>query len=358
VRIAFFCYPAEQGWLPDAVERGVGGSEEAVIHVAAGLAARGHEVFVANCGARANVTINGVVWTSFATLDRKTPFDIAIVWRRPGLVRWIPRELSVGRVYLWMHDAIETEIVMRHEASYHKLFVLSRFHRCLYPALSSDRFLVTSNGIEPLDFAGSSLRDPHLMVYGSAYERGLRMLLESWRTIRKAVPDARLNIFYGWQSLQRFRPEHCAKLRPYFERLMRQPGITHLGRIGHADVARQYRQGGVWAYPCSFPETSCISAMKAQAGGAVPVVIPTGALRETVQFGYKTMRSYTDYRGMPVSRRVLDEWREALIALLRAPEHQERIRREMRPASLRRFSWSRVVSQWLDEFGDVKRAAA
>src|SRR5262245_54861441 len=120
--------------------------------------------------------------------------------------------------------------------------VLSRFHRCLYPQLPSHRVLVTSNGIVTRDFRGSIARDPQLMVYGSAYERGLRALLESWGQIRAAVPNARLNIFYGWQTIQRLRVEHYERLRPLFDRMMAQPGITHLGRIGHEEVARQYKE--------------------------------------------------------------------------------------------------------------------
>lgn len=79
------------------------------------------------------------------------------------------------------------------------------------------------------------------------------------------------------------------------------PGVTHLGRLSHAAVADQFRRARIWAYPCSFRETSCITAMKARAGGAIPAVIPNGALRETVRFGFRTGRDFDNPGGPAVT---------------------------------------------------------
>ncbi len=350
VRIIFFCYPAStEIWSPETIQDGIGGSEEAVIYLAARLAERGHEVRVYNRARGEERTAAGVIYAGYDQLPDNR-IDIGIVWRRPGLFHWLLSGLRIRRLYLWLHDAVE---VSRFEAMlgiFHKVMVLSRFHRLLYPRVPREKILTTSNGIECGQFSETVPRDPHLMAYGSSYNRGLRTLLERWGEIRRAVPDARLNIFYGWQVLERLNPARCARIRPHFEHLMRQEGICHLGRLSHREVARQYSMAGVWAYPCSFPETSCISAMKAQAGGAVPVVIPTGALRETVKFGFTTMRSYTDFRGLPFPRRIIDEWLQGLIAVLRAPQMQEQLRATMIPFSRRRFDWSRVAIHWEQEF--------
>ncbi len=349
MRIAFFCYPAiDNVWSAKSVETGIGGSEEAVIHMAALLAARGHEVSVYNSHAADPLRIGGVTYESYGP-GAESPVTVAVVWRRPGLLSLV-RKLQCRRIYLWLHDMLDFERIAPRVKHFHKVMVLSRFHRSRYPQLRSDRLFVTQNGIVPGQFQDIGERDPNLMVYGSSYNRGLRTLLENWRRIRTAVPDARLRIFYGWDVWQHCNPVRCARLRPYFERLMLQEGITHLGRIGHREVAQEYSRAGLWAYPCCFPETSCISAMKAQAGGAVPVVIPTGALTETVRHGFKTMRSYTDFLGLQFPRRIIDEWLDGLVDLLRSPDKQERIRQTMIPDSRRRFAWSGVADAWEQEF--------
>ena len=285
------------------------------------LAQRGHEVRVYNRAQGAERNVGGVTYAGYDQLPDNR-IDVGIVWRRPGLFHWLLRGLRIDRLYLWLHDAIDASRFEPMLGVFRKVMVLSRFHRLLYASVPSEKVLMTSNGIESEQFTESVPRDPHLLVYGSSYNRGLRTLLQRWTEIRRAVPHARLNIFYGWEILERLNPARCAHIRPHFERLTQQDGIYHLGRVSHREVARQYSMAGVWAYPCSFPETSCISAMKAQAGGAIPVVIPTGALRETVKFGFATMRSYTDFRGLPFPRRIIDEWLQGLIAVLRAPHLQ------------------------------------
>jgi glycosyltransferase involved in cell wall biosynthesis len=258
---------------------------------------------------------------------------------------------AARRLYLWLHDWLPQVRVLERLDAFAKVMVLSRFHRGRIAAVPDDRVFITANGIDPSQLAtGAGARDPNLMVYGSCYTRGLRTLLENWPRIRAAAPAARLHIFYGWDVLRERRPAHFARIHPHFERLMQQEGITHLGKVSHAEVARQYACAGVWAYPCAFPEVSCISAMKAQAGGAVPAVIASGALAETVRHGFSTMRSHTDYDPLPLPRRVIDEWLEGLTALLRSPERQEQIRGEMIADSAHRFDWAKVTSAWEMEF--------
>lgn len=348
MRIAFFCAPsAEQWWSASSVRSGIGGSEEAAIHMAGMLAARGHKVEIYNAPSRPTAWEGGVRYAGYDTLSRG--IEVGVVWRYAALLRRVDR-VPVDRMYLWLHDMVDVTSFADVLQRFRRVMVLSRFHRNQYPTLPDEQVMVTANGIVPEQFEQAEPRDPELMVYGSCYSRGLRTLLENWRRIRGVVPGARLHVFYGWQTVARLNPQRMARIRPYFEALMRQDGIIHLGRIGHQAVAREYLRAGLWAYPCSFPETSCISAMKAQAGGAVPVVIPTGALAETTRFGFCTMRSYTDYAGMPMPRRVIDEWIKGLLGLLCDPARQARIRAEMMPTSRRRFAWSKVADAWEREF--------
>jgi protein O-GlcNAc transferase len=353
VRFLVSCHNSTDNlWSPHSVSTGIGGSEEAVIHVAAGLANRGHEVIVVNARTGPARRLGGVTWTSYATLERHLghagPADIGIVWRRPWRVD-VLRGLA-RRFYLWLHDFIPEANVLSRLDAFVKIIVLSRFHRLRFPSIPANRIFVTANGVDSEGLPDNERRHSQRMVYGSCYSRGLAILLENWPRIRAAAPGASLNIFYGWQTMRQNSPERYQRLRAALEPQMAQEGITHLGRVGHGEVARQYAAAGVWAYPCVFPETSCISAMKAQAGGAVPAVIASGALAETVRYGFKTMRGSTDFVGRPLPGRIVEEWLEGLIDLIRAPDRQARIRREMIPDCRHRFAWSGVVDQWEGEF--------
>jgi glycosyltransferase involved in cell wall biosynthesis len=354
MRIVFACHPsAGRPWSPASAgdgSGGSGGSEEAVISMAAGLAGRGHDVSVHM--RRGGDQRHGLVrYAGWDTL-RGERIDVVLVWRRPSLADAVDeRAAAVGRRYLWLHDATAREDLAAQLAQFEKVFMLSAFQRGRYPQVPDEKVLHTRNGIDPAAFARPHpWRDPHLVVYGSDYNRGLRALLTSWPQVRAAVPTARLDVFYGWQGLELRSGERADRLKAEFEPLFAQPGVTHLGRIGHEQVAAAYRQAGVWAYPCSFPETSCISAMKAQAAGAIPAVIPSGALRETVRFGFATKDAYTDPEPRTDGAELVAQWHQGLLDLLSDPERQRQIRREMVTAARNDFAWEGVVDQWEAEF--------
>lgn len=137
----------------------------------------------------------------------------------------------------------------------------------------------------------------HSVGYFSAYYRGLETLLKMWPKIRQQVPDATLDVYYGWESWLALQGED-----DFYERMERRfrelegEGVTVHGRVSHVELAKAMRRTQVWAYPTEFPEIHCITALKAQEAECYPVVTSVGALRETVQCGDKirTKKIYSD----------------------------------------------------------------
>lgn len=188
-------------------------------------------------------------------------------------------------------------------------------------------------------------RDPYKVVYGSSYDRGLEHLLKMWPEIKEAVPQATLNCFYGWQLFDIAYPDNPERKawKEKINELMKQDGITHLERISHEAVKKEFENAAIWAYPTHFGEISCITAMKAQAYGAVPCVIDYAALRETVQFGVKI-------KGDIYDQETKDLYKNSLIALLKDTKYQEEVRKEMTFWAREKFGWDKVAKQWDEEF--------
>ena len=133
--------------------------------------------------------------------------------------------------------------------------------------------------------------------YFSAYYRGLECLLGLWDRIREAVPDATLDVYYGWESWTALQGEDDfyqrmeEKFKEYADK-----GVTVHGRVSHKELASAMKEIQVWAYPTEFPEIHCITALKAQEAGCYPVTTNVAALNETVQSGKKiaTRKIYSD----------------------------------------------------------------
>ena len=133
--------------------------------------------------------------------------------------------------------------------------------------------------------------------YFSAYYRGLECLLRMWPEIRKAVPGATLDVYYGWESWVGLQGEDdfYHRMEALFEEL-KAHGVTVHGRVSHTELAKAMSEIQVWAYPTEFPEIHCITALKAQEAGCYPVTTNVAALNETVQSGVKiaTKKIYSD----------------------------------------------------------------
>jgi len=140
-------------------------------------------------------------------------------------------------------------------------------------------------------------KKPNSVGYFSAYYRGLECLLDMWLDIRKEVPTATLDVYYGWESWVALEGEDdfYHRMNQKFDE-MKKHGVTVHGRVSHEELAKAMKELQVWAYPTQFAEIHCITALKAQEAGCYPVVTNVAALAETVQSGDKlsTKRIYLD----------------------------------------------------------------
>jgi len=166
-----------------------------------------------------------------------------------------------------------------------------------------------------------------------------------WPAVKKSVVRAELHIFYGWQLFERFYADNPASMawKDKMDKWMMADGITHHGRVPQPEIEEWYKKCGLWVYPTHFGEINCISAMKAQAWGAVPVCINYAALQTTVQYGKKI-------DGDIYEPEVQEKYQKMLISALKTHEWQEKHREPMMKWAQNKFSWGKVALQWSEEF--------
>jgi hypothetical protein len=351
MKIVIYCSHSAEEWSPKSIDGGIGGSEEMTIYIAKELSTRGHEVSVYNRCGDDEGTYDGVTYKNYEDYPEKISCDVLIVWRSPELWQKVSHT-KAKKKYLWLHDTIGESQVLPYIYLYDKIMVLSDFHRSLYPNIPSERIFMHRNAVKLDDFNQEVERDPYTVVYGSSYDRGLKELLESWSEIKIRVPEAKLRVFYGWETWDaQLKDNKNAQLfKDYTEHLFKQDGVTHLGRISHKEVAKEFLGAGIWAYPTAYPEVSCITAMKAQIGGAVPVVIPTAAVCETVLLGHKTPTDPSQFIGREIDKVHLTIWQAMMVEYLRDVKAQEAIRKVMQPLSRAVYSYEGLADLWLKEF--------
>ncbi len=189
------------------------------------------------------------------------------------------------------------------------------------------------------------MRDPYRCIYTSSYDRGLDVLLEIWPQVVKEVPKANLHIFYGWQLFDLAHKDNPASMmwKSKVVEGMEQESVTHHGRVSQPEIIEEIKKSGLWTYPTYFGEINCISAIKAQAHGAIPVVVNYAALKETVQYGVKVEGDIYD-------QETKDEYTKQLIAILKDHDRQKEIRPGMMKWAKEKYGWNKIAKNWSDLF--------
>lgn len=325
-------------WDPESVHKGITGSEESVIYVSKKLADLGFKVVVFGDPPAGSIHSSIEANPRFLSLDRPyTGFlDIAISWRMPHIARELKQH--AGKVYFWPADTCDRRYSREMIEAFDDVLWLSKWQREQWISINPEfaRFSsVFGNGINPEEFSFPQKRDnPYSCIYGSNYSRGLEILLDIWPKVKERFPKATLDIYYGWQHWGCLAPEKEKKMRKQIPNLL---DVQEHGLIGHAELNQAYGRASLWTYPCIMPETFCITAIRAQMSGAIPVIIEGSALYETVRHGYKCHRP-----------------EEYLSLLLNAMKDAGTIsieeRRKIGEFILNEYTWEKIAAGWKQLF--------
>jgi hypothetical protein len=336
-------------WGPWSLnEGGTGGSEEAVVRLSRELSDLGWEVVVyATPGKKAGKDGDySVDWKQYWEINNKDQFDVLISWRQPAFFDF---DWQARKKYLWLHDVMEKEeLTPARIKRIDRVIYVSKYHseRPESEHIKQNKKLPSGNGITSVDFEkydGKFKRDNKRCIYMSANERGLRVLYDIWPDVKKAVPDATLSTYYGWDSfdaINRDNPERMAWKASMTMRA-KELGIEQSKKIDHNQINEEIFKSGIFAYPCTFPEVNCITAQKSMSGGAWPVTSDFAALKDVVTWGDAIdMGEFTPED--------IEKYKQALIYRLKHPP-TEKERKEMMVGARKKYDWSNTASQWNKE---------
>ena len=308
------------------VNRGLGGSEAAVILVAKELAELGLDVTVYNaCDEEESKPgiYDGVTYKPLSAIGRDDQiYDVVISSRTvnpfvPDYMYDYPqsthRKIDYSRFkaireaaklkVIWMHDTFcwGDDILERLASNNHidELWTLSDFHHnyvsyCSHPVLRSYEVLrnhlwITRNGMvrfsNQIDF---DKKDPNLFVFNSNMSKGLDPLLNHvWPKVKQRLPDARLYVIGGHYKLgnafgvDNEETEFDKLVNPHRQ----DPTITFTGILRLEEISAIYSTASYLIYPTAFPETYGISTLEALYHNMTVLSCKFGALEETARPG-------------------------------------------------------------------------
>ena len=354
MKIVIWTGPAWETWGPESLLTGIGGSETAAIHMASELANLGHEISI--IGQVIPCEWKGVKYHDYRLFGPTTiECDVFISSRNLQVLRALKPKTRIS--VLWCHDVHLGDDYSGLMREYDIILCLSEWAKKVLSAYYIDvprnKFVSTRNGLDTKLFLREPRKEGCRVIYSSSPDRGLDHLLDYWPKIREMRPDAELHVYYGfstWEKMVLQRNDKPAQLQIGFlkERLvqMEEQGVSSHGRVGQAELAQAYLSSSMWLYPTAFLETSCISAMEAQAAGALVVTTKLAALSETVKYGLLVNPPNTESR---YEEEFLKHVREFIGRPMGDIEWASMMRNG-REWALRNLSWTQVTQQWEELF--------
>ncbi len=264
-------------WLPaegDPFAAGLGGTEQAVIHLTTALAERGHSITIAG-GCPTPRALAGVQWHPPGAIPQA---DITVAINDAAL---LPPTTSLPVV--WFHNEVEflrewrkgRMPALRHHRP--AAIFIGQEQARLAPRILPFRARATiPYGLPPRVLAAppaATIPDPIALFTSQAY-RGLRDVFRMWPNVAPHIPGAHLTAYIAAQDVPGY-----AGLATH------QPSISVRARIGNDRVLDALRGARALLAPGHKSETFCLAAAEAIAMGVPVITRGIGSLKERVTNG-------------------------------------------------------------------------
>jgi glycosyltransferase involved in cell wall biosynthesis len=323
-------------------EEPIGGTETGVVRLARALRDLGHDVVVFTTDPLP--PLSDPLYVPHTALSDLGKVDIFI-----GVRDWNHLFLPIDTKlrFLWTGDSplqpFTRGLGDRRVADHlDGLLTVSEWHAntlCEASGFPRSKAWVLGNGIEPSFFEGEEPRGRKRLIYSSVPYRGLQLMPEILPRLIELHPDLEFHSFSGFRVYQdNVSDGDRAEFERVLARLRQFPQFHAHGNVTQKQLAREMMRSSILCYPNTFEETSCITALEAQAAGCAIVTSAFGALPETVgQAGFLI-------GGEPGTPDYLDRFIAAIDTLLRDDVALDRCVEAGRK-QVQRHSWSAIASR-------------
>ena len=349
--IVFYCGQS----IPwDPRDKGLGGSEQSVYHIATHMAQQFGKrvcVYADLKEGQTEFEYDGVLYKSHFQFRLSTHYNTLILWRSLGMVPWCTDlfasdrfPLHAKQLYVDMHDNSLSayQMIRRHIDKIDGVFYKSQFHWLMSKKMNAETPVWKShmipNGIRVRDFEPPTEtrieRNPYRLCYASCYTRGLEPILEkAWPIIKKNEPRAELHIYYGMEHVK----DESFKSR--MKSLLQQEGVFEYGRQPLDVIAEEkWKSGFHLYYTESLLEIDCISIRESLVAGCIPILSKTNLFQ---------FRDGIHVKVQPHEEGGYECLANSVLELFQRPDQCEQIRHSLRQSHTI-MDWQTTTRQWMD----------
>lgn len=316
------------GWSPKDYNVFLGGSEEGIVNLAEELNKLGHEVEVYHNEQRGNEYFgqdyNGVKYLPREAFKAFEWSDIVIVWKdRDVWQQTIEADTKIHYTAeidpkgFWddsfLFDQVDYYVCI---SDYHKKRTLEE-----NPVLE-DNTVVIPLGVYDI-YDKKAKKEPGFTLWAQSPERGIDGVIGKWAKIGKSKT---FHIYYGFDLFKLYNMANGGAMfwkNDMMCKIEKNKSMFYHGNVYREELEKAYNKADLWMYPLNRgdSELQCLTGIKCQLCYVTPIIIPEGALAQTV----KNFIPFKRYKGnQRLDQKKLEENRK----------HAEK------------YLWKNVIKKW------------
>ena len=210
-----------------------------------------------------------------------------------------------------------------------------------YLGVPYSQSVVLRNAITPIEITEKAYDGTIRIVYHTTPHRGLELLIPVFEQLAERYDNIELDVFssfaiYGWA--ERDRP-----YQELFERCKNHPKIRYHGSVDNATIREHLKTSHIFAYPCIWPETSCLAAIEALSAMNI-IVCPNYAVLPETTGGFAAMYQWHEDPNAHITRFAATlEWAIQNMAANGPPQARLRFQKQWCDML---HDWGHVKNEW------------
>ncbi len=257
---------------------------------------------------------------------------------------------------LWNHHSYDQPAIQ----AYQNKELLKKIHYFVYVSnwqyekyryhfqIPENRSIVIKNAIHSIELKEKP--NKIRLIYTSTPWRGLDVLLDAFSLLGR--DDIELDVYsstiiYGTQ----FHEQNEKTFKALFKRAESMKNVNYHGYASNEEIRDALSRAHIFAYPCTWEETSCLSAIEAGMSGLNLVTTNLGALYETVNSWGRLVNFESNKINLArkfsfALNRAIDEfWTK---------ETQQRLQ-EQHIYYKKFYSWDNRINEWKNFLSQIKQ---
>ena len=224
--------------------------------------------------------------------------------------------------------------------SYHQMEAYVREYSIPYSLC-----VVMHNALQPVKLQ-PKYKDKISLIYTSTPYRGLDILLNVFERLCEEYDNLELKVH---SSFEVYGEEWSGNQQQYkqselYQRLEAHPKINNIGYVKHKELMKSLASSHIFAYPCIWRETFCLSLLEAMSAGLLCIHPNYVCLPETAS-NWTMMYPFDE--DMKVHEEKFYRELKKAIKIVKTQETQEHLKKQKEYVDYL-FNWERRTQDWIE----------